>query len=128
MTSKSGSDIYTHAQNHKYSILTPQMQDIHTCTYYPWGSNSSQPITSLLISHLLLQPWCIPINGYWISSNKCYSQQQPIACYRQTNKSSPGISQPTRVKTTTNRTHTWQFKYTNIIPVVLWMSSGLICG
>jgi len=43
------------------------------------------------------------ITGYWISSNNSNSQQQPTASYRQTSKSLPGASVPTRVKTSTNR-------------------------
>ena len=52
---------------------------------------------------LLRLPWCNTITGYQISSNNSNSQQQPTADYRQTSKLLPGVSQPTRAKTTTNR-------------------------
>ena len=44
-------------------------------------------LTSLMVSCLLLVPWCTAITGYWICSNKSNSQQQPTAGYRQTSKS-----------------------------------------
>ena len=64
---------------------------VHLCQY-----------TGVMVSRLLLLPWCTAITGYWISSNKSNSQQQPTAIYRQTSKSLPGASPLTRVKTTTN--------------------------
>ena len=60
-------------------------------------------MTTLTVSHLLLLPWCTAITGHWISSNNSNSQQQLAAGYRQTSKSLPGMSQPTRVKTPTHK-------------------------
>ena len=34
--------------------------------------------TILMVNHLLLLPWCMVINSYWISSN---GKQQPTAGY-----------------------------------------------
>ena len=52
-----------------------------------------------------------------------------MATARQTCKSLPGASQPTGVKTTTNRIYAWQFKFGgNSMPTVQCMSNGLICG
>ena len=77
---------------------------------------------------LFLLPWYTAITGYWISSNNSNSQQQPTAGYRQTRKLLPGVSQPRRVKTTTNGICKWQFNYANTIPTVSCTSNGLICG
>ena len=51
-----------------------------------------------------------------------------MAGYRQTRNSLPGMSQPRRKYTTTNRIYSWQFKYVNALLLVLCMSNGLICG
>ena len=59
--------------------------------------------TSLMVSCLLLLPWCTAITGYWISSNNGNSQQQPTHQLQTTSKSLLGTSWPTRVITTTNR-------------------------
>ena len=84
--------------------------------------------TCLMVSHLLLLPWCTAITGYQTSSNKSNSQQQLTSGYRQTSKSLPGTSWPTRVKTTINRTYAWQFKYASNVPTILSTSNGLLCG
>ena len=51
-----------------YSILTPQIQDIHVHVM-PETVLCLFQSTSLMVSHLLLLPWCTVITGYWISSN-----------------------------------------------------------
>ena len=109
------------------SIFTPQIQDIHICSMSKTVAQLCQQ-TDLMISHLLLLPWCMAITSYRISSNNNKSQQQPTAGYRQTSKSLPGVSLPRRVKITTNTIYTWQFKYGNTMHNVLYTSNGLICG
>ena len=71
--------------------------------------------TSLLVSCLLLLPWCSAITSCWISSDNNNSQQQPTADYRQTNKLLSDTSQPTRVKTTIHWIYKQQVKYDNTI-------------
>ena len=56
----------------------------------------------IMVSCLLLLPWCMAITGYWINNNNNNIQQLPTAGYRQTSRSLPGVSLPTRVKTTIN--------------------------
>ena len=75
----------------------------------------------------MLFPWCTAITGYLKSSDNSKSQRS--ATDKQA-KSLPGTSQPGTVKTATNGMYMWQFycKCANIIPTVLYMSSGLICG
>ena len=51
-----------------------------------------------------------------------------MASYRQTSKLLLSVSQPRRVKTTTNGICMQLFKYANTIPTVLCMSNGLIRG
>ena len=87
---------------------------------------------SLLVDRLNGKPsalstfsWCMASTGYWISSTNSNIQQQQAADYRQTSKSLPGASPPTRMKTTTNRIYIWQFKYANTMPTVLCTSNGL---
>ena len=85
--------------------------------------------TGLMVNGMLLLPWCKAITGYQIkSSNKSNSQKQPTTSYSHTSKSLSGSNLPTRVKTTTNRIYTCQFKYANTIPTVLCMDNSLICG
>ena len=91
----------------------PQIQDIHAHIRMPKNSHPSLPATCLM----LLPPWCTAITGYHINSIISNSQQQPTASYRQTSKLLPGANWPTRVKTTTNRIYTWQFKYANTMPI-----------
>ena len=54
--------------------------------------------TGLMVSRLLLLPWCSAITGCWISSDNSHSQQQLAVKYRQTIKLLPGTSWPPRVK------------------------------
>ena len=93
------------AQNCKYSVLTPQIQDIHVHIMPEIVTHLCQ-LTSIMVSCLLLLPWCTAITGYQISDIYHNSQQQPTVSYRQTSKLLPGASRPTRVKTTTNRNYT----------------------
>ena len=53
-----------------------------------------------MASHRLLLPWCI--YDHQIRSDNGNSQQQPTAGYKETSKSIPVTSPPTRVKATTN--------------------------
>ena len=78
--------------------------------------------TSLLVSHLILLPWCTSITGYWISSNKNNSQQQPTIGYTQTSKSIPGMSQLTR------NNHNWNICITILLCQLPQLSCVLICG
>ena len=73
-------------------------------------------------------PWCTTITGYQINSTNSNIQQPTTTDRRQTSKLQPGMSQQTWVKTTTNRTYAWQFKYANTMPTVLCTNIGLICG
>ena len=102
---------------------------IHTYVYImPETIPCLCQFTSLMVSHLLYLPYCTVIAGYQKSSHNSNNQQHPTADYRQTSKLLPGISQPKRVKSTTNRIWTWQFKYASTMPIVLCMSNGLICS
>ena len=79
--------------------------------YYVWNNHLSLPVEQPNSKPPTFLPWCTAIIGYQKSSNNSNSQQQPSTGYRQTSKPLPGTSGPTRVKTSTNRIHTWQFKY-----------------
>ena len=96
------SDRQTSAQNYKYGIFMPQIQDIHVHIMLEIVTRLCQLI-SIMVSCLLLLHWYTGITGYQISSIYHNSQQQPTASYRQTGELLPGKSRPTRVKTTTNR-------------------------
>ena len=86
--------------------------------------------TGLMVSCLLLLPWCIVFAGYWICSNKSYIQQLSTASYmyKQASKWLLEVSLQVRVKTTTRGVYAWQFKYANTMPTVLCFSNGLLCG
>ena len=93
-----------------YNVLLPQIQDIHVCIM-PETVVQLCHSSSLMVSYLLLLPWCTAITGYRISNNNSNSQQQPTTGYRQTSKVLPGVSLPITVITTTNKAYVWQFKY-----------------
>ena len=38
--------------------------------------------TNLMVSCLLILPWCIAIAGYWMSSKYSNNQQQPTTSYK----------------------------------------------
>ena len=68
--SNSSSDRQTRAHNGKYSILTPQIQDIHIRIIPETVAHPCQ-YTGVMENHLLLYvPWCTAITG------KCNSQLQ----------------------------------------------------
>ena len=97
--------------------------------YYAWNSSPSQPVDQPNGKHLLLLRTLVHWHHWYrIRSNNCISQQQPTTSYRQTNKSLPGMNQPTIVKITTKRKYTWQFKYANTMPTFLCINTGFICG
>ena len=105
----------------------PHIQDIHVCIVHETVACLHQS-TNLMVSYLLLLPWCTAITSCWISNNNSNSQQQTTTGYGQISKSLPGMSWPTGVKTTTNGIYMWQFKYANIMSTVLCISNGLIYG
>ena len=97
----------------------PQTQDIHI-SIMPKTVTCLYQSNSLIVNHLLFLLWCSAITGYYISSN---SQQHLTIDYRQTSKSPQGASQPTRMKTATNRIHVitqvpqfGQFSYIKYFP------------
>ena len=99
---RSGSDRYTCAQNHKYSVLTPQKQDIHVHIMSDTVAHLYQ-FTSIVVSYLLFLLWCIATTDYQISSSNINSHQQPTTGYRQTSKLLSCVSWPTGVKNTTDK-------------------------
>ena len=103
----------------------PPIQNIHVHVMLETVSHFCQ-YTGLMVSSLLLLPQCMAITGYQISSTNSNSQQQPTAGCRQTSKSLPSTSPPTRVKITTDTIYALQFKYTNTMPTVLCMNNGLV--
>ena len=62
-------------------------------------------LTTLMISHQLLLPWCTAITGYWISSNNINHQQKLTTIYRKTSKLLPDTGQLTRGKTNKQNIH-----------------------
>ena len=68
------------------------------------------------------------MHGYHRLSYEQKNQLQPMAGYRQTRNLPPGVSQSRREKTTTNGRYLWQFKYVNIILIVVCTSNDLICA
>ena len=85
-------------------------------------------LTSLMVSCLLLLPWCIAIAGYWISSSNSNSQQQLTASYRQASKSLSGTSWPTKSENHHKQNVHVAIQVCFTMPTVLCMSNGLICG
>ena len=87
-------------------------------------------LTVSLVSHLFLfylgaHPSLVIILAVY---NEIDSQQLSTISFKQTSKSLPGTSPPTRVKTTTNRIYAWHFEYANTMPTILCTSNGVICG
>ena len=89
-----------------------KIQDIYVFTMPKIVAHLYQ-LTSLMVSLLLLLPWCTAIAGYQLSSNNSNSWQQPTAGYRnQANHSRHKLVNIS--ETTTNRIYVTGFEIAHL--------------